>query len=378
MKTKSNVECTKETVPFVDLKLQYRSIRQEINKGIEKIVNQSNFILGKEVDCFEKDFAAYCDSKFCTGVASGTEAIHLALKALGIGKGDEVITVANTFIATVLAISYVGANPVLVDVDPKTYNINLDQIESKITERTKAIMPVHLYGRSISMTKLMNIAEKHNLHVIEDACQAHGALWNGKKVGSFGIIGCFSFYPGKNLGAYGDGGSIVTSNQELYEKLKMMRNYGSPKKYHHEFIGYNSRLDTIQAAVLSVKLRYLDEWNKRRFNNAKLYNKKLNGIGDLVLPDTGDAGSHVFHLYVIRTKKRDDLLRYLNENGIQCGIHYPIPIYSLKAYSSLGLKKEEFPITEQFSKEILSLPMFPELTEEQIDRVVEFIKKFYK
>lgn len=367
----------KNIIPFVDLKIQYQSIQEEIKTEIEKVFKQTNFILGEPVSKFEEAFARFCDSKYCVGVASGTDALHLALRVLGIREGDEVITAANTYVATVLAVSYVGARPVLVDADPKTYNMDLDKLEEKITPKTKAIIPVHLYGRPVNMERLMTIADKHNLKIVEDACQSHGAVWEGKKTGSFGIMGCFSFYPGKNLGAYGDGGAIVTSNTEIYGKLKMLRNYGSPKKYYHDFIGYNSRLDTVQAAILGVKLRDLNTWNNKRFNNAKLYNKKLIGVGDLVLPAVNGPESGVFHLYVIRTKRRDELLKYLNENGVQCGIHYPVPIYSLGAYSSLGLSKNDFPVTEQFSKAILSLPMFPELTEGQIDRVVRLIKKFW-
>lgn len=365
-------------IPLVDLKAQFLTIEEEINDAITDVLSKCNFILGDAVTEFETRFAEFCDSKYCVGVASGTDALHLALRVLGIGEGDEVITATNTFVATVLSISYVGARPVLVDIDPETYNMDLDKVEEKITSKTKAIIPVHLYGRPVNMQRLMDISKKYNLDIVEDACHAHGAIYNGKKVGSFGIMGCFSFYPGKNLGAYGDGGAIVTSDEKIYEKLKMFRNYGSQKKYYHDFIGYNSRLDTIQAAVLGVKLRNLREWNTKRLRNAKLYNQKLSGVGDLVLPNIHNVESHVFHLYVVLTKKRDELLKYLNGNGIQAGIHYPIPIYSLEAYSYLGLTGKDYPVTEQFSKEILSLPMYPELTEDQIDMVKDIIKRFYK
>ena len=366
-------------VPFVDLKTQYRKIGEEVKAEIEKVLIQANFILGEPVNKFEKSFSKFCDTKYCIGVASGTDALSLSLKVLDIGEeGDEVITAANTFIATVLTISYVNAKPVLVDIAPDTYNIDLESIEDKITENTKAIIPVHLYGRMVDMDKVNTLADKYNLKIIEDACQAHGALFKGKKAGSFSDLGCFSFYPSKNLGAYGDGEAIVTSDEELYQKLKMLRNYGSSKKYYHDTIGYNSRLDTIQAAVLSVKLKYLAEWNKRRFACAKIYNERLKGIGDLVLPDLGDPGNHVFHLYVIRTSNRDALLKYLNDKGVQCGIHYPVPIYSLGAYSFLNYKCENFPITEKFSKQIISLPIYPELSKDQIDEVVSVVKDFYK
>ena len=365
-------------IPFVDLKIQYLSIQNEVNKEIEEVLNQTNFILGNPVAEFEKNFAEFCDAKYCVGVASGTDALHLALHAQEIGHGDEVVIPANTFIATILAISYVGAKPVLVDIDPETYNIDLAKLKEKITSKTKAIIPVHLYGRPVDMTRLEEIGSEFNLQIIEDACQAHGATWNGKKVGSFGIMGCFSFYPGKNLGAYGDGGAIITSNEELFNKLIMLRNYGSSKKYYHDFIGFNSRLDTIQASVLGVKLKYLNDWNEKRFANAGLYNQKLKDVGDLILPNNDDVESHVFHLYVIRTKQRDQLMSYLNEKKIQVGIHYPIPIYSLGAYSHLGLTGSDYPTTECFSREILSLPMFPELSEDQIDIVTDTVKKYFK
>jgi len=365
-------------IPFVDLKAQYKVIEAEVKEEVNKVLQQTNFILGEPVEKFEEAFAQFCNAKYAVGVASGTDALHLALRVLDIGAGDEVITAANTFIATPLAISYTGAKPVLVDADSDTYNIDLDKIEEKITPRTKAILPVHLYGRPVDMDKLLSLANKHKLKIVEDAAQAHGATYKGKKAGSFGIIGCFSFYPGKNLGAYGDGGAVVTSDEKLYQKLKMIRNYGSPKKYYHDTIGYNSRLDTIQAAILGVKLKYLDDWNNKRLANAKLYNQKLKGLGDLVLPKMDGQNRSVFHLYVVRTKRRDELLKYLKADDVQCGIHYPVPIYSLGAYSSLGLKLEDFSVTEAFSKEILSLPMYAELAEAQIDQVVSIIKKFYE
>lgn len=364
-------------IPFVDLKAQYKLIEPEVKLAMDKVLENTNFILGQEVSLFEEEFAEFCQAKYCVGVASGTDALHLALRILNIGPGDEVITVANTFVATVLAISYVGAKPVLVDIDEKTFNMNLDLIERLITPKTKAIIPVHLYGRALDMNKILDIAKRYNLYVVEDACQGHGAWFNGKRVGSQGIIGCFSFYPGKNLGAYADGGAVVTSNQEIYEKLKMLRNYGSPKKYYHDFIGYNSRLDTMQAAVLRVKLKYLDNWNKQRWANAQIYNQKLNGIGDLILPQSSNKDGHVFHLYVIRTKQRDKLMDYLVKRNIQCGIHYPVPIYALKAYAGLGFKENDFPVTQELSKDILSLPMFPELSIDQIEEVVARIREFF-
>ena len=365
-------------VPFVDLKIQYMSIAQEIEPQMRKVLTEANFILGEPVAYFEKNFAAFCDSKHCIGVASGTDALHLALRALGLSKDDEIITQANTFVATVLAISYTGAKPVLVDIESETFNMDLAQLEAKITSRTKAIMPVHLYGRALDMTRLMGLAQKYGIKVIEDACQSHGALWGGRKTGSFGVMGCFSFYPGKNLGAYGDAGAIVTSDDTLNKSLKMLRNYGSPKKYYHDSLGYNSRLDTLQAAVLGVKLKHLPQWNQKRIHNARLYNEKLNRVGDIITPQIVSSDGHVFHLFVVRTKKRDSLLQYLHEHDIQAGIHYPVPIYSLGAYASLGLNAKDYPVTEELSKEILSLPMYPELTEAQIDEVVGCIKDFFK
>lgn len=367
----------KGAVAFVDLKAQYASIKEELGLELDKVFKQTDFILGQAVSDFEASFAEFCDSKYCLGVASGTDALHLALRALTIGEGDEVITSANTFVATALAITYTRAKPVLVDIDPDNYNIDLDKIEEKITPQTKAIIPVHLYGRPVDMGSLLHLAERYDLSVVEDACQAHGAIHAGRKCGSFGRLGCFSFYPGKNLGAYGDGGAITTSDEQLYRKLKMLRNYGSAKKYYHEAIGYNSRLDSLQAAILKVKLKYLDQWSQKRFENAEIYNQKLQGVGDIITPQITDPGAHVFHLYVIRTKRRDELKSYLNKSAVQCGIHYPVPIYSLGAYAQLNLDPIDFPVTEEFSKQILSLPMHPELTEQQIERVVKTIKEFF-
>lgn len=364
-------------ITLVDLKTQYNNLKKDIDKAISKVLSKSDFILGKEVDLFEEEFASFCSSSYCISVASGTDALYLSLKALNIGEGDAVITVANTFVATVFAITYTKAKPILIDINPETYNIDVNKIQKEITPNTKAILPVHLYGRAAEMDKIISIAKQYNLYVIEDACQAHGALYKGKKVGSFGDIGCFSFYPGKNLGAYGDGGAIVTSDKKITDHLKLIRNYGSPKKYYHSIIGYNSRLDTLQAAILRVKLSHLEEWNKKRLENAKLYNLKLKGVGDLILPNIDNKFRHVFHLYVVRTKKRDELMEYLKNNDIYCQIHYPVPIYSLEAFKYLGYKGKNFPVTEKYSKEILSLPMYPELTEEKIDLISEKIKDFY-
>lgn len=366
-------------IPLVNLQAQYQQISDEVKIAINKVLDKCDFILGESVSLFEDEFAKFSGAEYCIGVSSGTDALHLALKALDISPGDEVITASNTYVATVLAISYCGAKPVLVDIDPQTFNIDISKIEASISSKTKAIIPVHLYGRPVDMDAIMALANKYNLKVVEDASQAHGALWRGKQVGSFGDLGCFSFYPGKNLGAYGDAGGITTSDVTLYEKLRLLRNYGSPLKYHHDSIGYNNRLDTLQAAILRVKLKYLSSWNSQRAKVAELYEKHLGSINEIVLPQTQfySGTTHVYHLYVVRTKKRNELLKFLMDHGIQASVHYPIPIYSLGAYKNLRISPEAYPITELFSGEILSLPMFPELMESDIVNIAEKIKLFF-
>ena len=365
-------------IPFVDLKSQYLSIREEIQYALNSVIDNSAFIGGNFVEKFESDFAAFCGSKYCIGVGNGTDAIFLSLKSLGVGRGDEVITAANSFIATSEAISLAGAKVVFCDVREDTRNIDTDLLEGKITSKTKAIIPVHLYGQPADMERIVEIAKNNNLYVIEDCAQAHGAKYKGKRVGTFGIIGCFSFYPGKNLGAYGDGGAIITDNQELGEKIRMYANHGRSRKYYHEVEGVNSRLDGIQAAILNVKLKYLNEWNFKRNTNAKIYNEKFQGNKDIITPLVPDDRNHMFHLYVVRSKERDKLKRFIEDNEISCGIHYPIALPNLKAYSYLGHKHEDFPVSSKLQEEILSLPMFPELTEEQIDYIVSIIEKFFK
>ncbi len=371
-------------VPFVDLKAQYAEIKEEVDGGIKGVLDRCDFILGESVKSFEKEFAAYCGAKYCAGVASGTDALHLSLKALGIKEGDEVITQANTFIATLLAISYTGAAPVLVDIDPATYNIDANKIEAAITGRTKAIVPVHLYGRPADMDEIRGIAAMRKLFVVEDACQAHGAYYYGgsgaQRAGTLGDIAAFSFYPGKNLGAYGDGGAVTTDSNEIFERVRMLRDYGQQVKYHHVMKGYNSRLDTIQAAVLSVKLRYLDRWNELRAAHARRYAELLNGVPEIALPefDASKKLSHVFHLFVIRVRNRTGLMEHLCDKGITTGIHYPVPNHLQKAFIDLGYRAGSFPITEKYADEILSLPMFPELKYRQIEHVAETIKGFYK
>ncbi|PIP31476.1 erythromycin biosynthesis sensory transduction protein eryC1 [bacterium (Candidatus Gribaldobacteria) CG23_combo_of_CG06-09_8_20_14_all_37_87_8] len=364
-------------VNFVDLKKQYLTIKPEIDTAIQQVIDNSSFILGDEVSEFEKEFAAFCGVKYAVGLDSGISALELGMRALGIGPGDEVITPANSFIASSSSISFTGAKPVLVDCLPDTYNIDPKCVEKAITKKTKAIMPVHLYGQPAEMDSILKIARKHRLFVVEDACQAHGALYHGKKTGSFGELAAFSFYPGKNLGAYGDAGALVTNKKKIAQKVSMMRNYGQKKKYDHQFLAWNRRLDNLQAAILRVKLRHLDLWNKKRFENAEVYYGLLSH-SPVVIPYILPKARHVFHLYVIQTERRDELQKFLNERGISTGIHYPVPIHLQKAYKSLGYKRGEFPVTEKLSKKILSLPMYPELSRIEIEYVVEQIQEFFR
>lgn len=357
-------------VPFNDLAKQYNSIRSEIDEAIRNVIADSAFVGGRYTKEFEDSFAGYCGTENCVGVGNGTDAIYIALKALGIGPGDEVITVANSFIATSEAITLTGARVVFVDCDPDTYNIDVTKIAAAITKRTKAIVPVHLYGRPADMTSLMSIAKEHGLLVVEDAAQAHGSEIDGRKVGTFGQAACFSFYPGKNLGAYGDAGAIVTDDAELALRCRMIANHGRVQKYDHDFEGINSRLDGIQAAVLSVKLKYLDEWTEKRRRAAVLYEGHLKGSGiSYPVPDPGNR--HVYHLYVVRVKDRDKVQALLSEAGISTGIHYPIALPDLEAYRYLGKSPGDYPVASRYAKEILSLPMFPELQEEEIQFVCE-------
>ena len=359
-------------IPFVDLKREYAEISEEMTQAIERVVQSGWFILGEEVKKFEEEFSKYIGTKYGIGVNSGSDALFLALKALGIGKDYEVITVSHTFISTVDAIARNGAKPVFVDIDPDTYCIDVTKVEKKITNKTRAILPVHLYGHSADMEPITEIAEKYNLSVIEDACQAHGAEYKGKKVGSIGDIGCFSFYPTKNLGAYGDGGMVVTNSEELADKLRTFRNYGQPQKYYHDFVGVNSRLDEIHAAILRIKLKHLDEWNEKRRKIAKLYNKLLED-SEIVTPIEKEHAKHVYHLYVVRCKDRNKLQQYLSMRGIQTMIHYPIPVHKQKAYLKLGYTAN-LPVTERICNEILSLPMHPFLHKDEIPSVVECVK----
>ncbi len=363
-------------VPFVDLRAQYASIKEEVRAAMDQVLENTNFILGQPVADFEKAFATFCECRCAVGVASGVDAIKLALRALNIGPGDEVITAANTFIATALAVSAVGAKPVLVDIDPATYNLDPALLESAITPRTKAILPVHLYGQPADMEAIAAIARRHGLRVVEDACQAHGARYRGHRVGSLSDIAAFSFYPGKNLGAYGDGGAVVTNDPALADRVASLRNYGSRVKYYHDELGENSRLDTLQAAVLNVKLRYLDDWNRQRRATAARYTAAFAGLPELTVPATLAATEPVYHLYVIRHRRRDALSEYLKQHGIATIIHYPVPIHLQKAYLSLGLAPGAFPHTERAANEILSLPMFAELTTQQGEHVARAIADF--
>jgi dTDP-4-amino-4,6-dideoxygalactose transaminase len=363
-------------IPFVDLKSQYDSIKEEIDSAIATVLSQTAFVGGSHLKNFEEAFATFCGVKHCIGVANGTDALFIALKTLGIGPGDEVITVANSFIATSEAITATGARVVFVDIDPKTYNIDTSKIEEKIRPRTKAIIPVHLYGQPVDMDPILNLAKKYNLKIIEDAAQAHGAIYKGRKIGSFGDMACFSFYPGKNLGAYGDGGAIVTSNDEWALKARMFANHGRVGKYDHEIEGINSRLDGLQAAILSVKLKHLPAWTEARRRNAYCYNKYLKDSG-LITPVEIDDVTAVYHLYVVRVKKesRQKLQDHLQSRGVSTGIHYPIALPNLLAYAYLGHTEKDFPEATKASQEIVSLPMFPELSETQIQYVTESIKK---
>ena len=360
------------TVPFVDLKQQYASIKEDVDAAIARVIENTSFILGPEVRAFEASFAGYVGARACIGVNSGTAALQLALMAAGIGAGDEVIVPSFTFFATAEAVSVLGATPVFVDIDPISYTITADGIVRAISSRTRAIIPVHLYGQSVDLDPILELAAKHNLHVIEDAAQAHGAEYKGKPLGALGSAGCFSFYPSKNLGAYGEAGAIVTNDEELATRLRLLRDHGSTSKYAHAIVGYNFRMEEIQAAVLSVKLPHLDKWNDARRANAARYNAALTQSG-LVLPREMDYARHIYHVYAVQTDKRDDLQKGLTAAGVQSGVHYPIPIHLQPAYASLGYKRGDLPVTEELAERVLSLPMFPELSNEQIDRVAEVV-----
>jgi dTDP-4-amino-4,6-dideoxygalactose transaminase len=367
-----------QSVPLVDLTAQYESIHTEIDAAIQSVIARTAFIMGPDVREFEKHFAEYCTSTHAVGVASGTAALELTLRACNVGAGDEVITSAHTFIATAEAISAVGARPVFVEIDSRTYTIDPDAVAAAITPTTRAVIPVHIYGQSADMDRIMAIAERHNLTVIEDAAQAHGATWNSQRVGAIGHAACFSFYPGKNLGAYGDAGAVTTNDARIAELVGLLRNHGRHSKYLHDIKGYGERIDTLQAAILLVKLRHLAKWTVDRQRIATRYDELLADLeGEIVLPYVHPATEAVWHLYVIRTPRRDALLEHLNRKGIGAGIHYPTPLHLQPAYADLGYAHGDLPITEAVADTCLSLPIFPEMTNAQQERVVTAIRSFF-
>jgi dTDP-4-amino-4,6-dideoxygalactose transaminase len=362
-------------VPFVDLRAQHDSIRKELFDTITQIIDTSSFIMGPAIKEFEPKFAEFCGCKHAIGVSSGTSALHLALWALGIGRGDEVITIPHTFIATTEAISLRGAKPVFVDIDAATFTMDVSKLEAAITPRTKAVIPVHLYGHPTDMDPLLEIARKHNLKVVEDCAQSHGAEYKGKRVGTMGDAGCFSFFPGKNIGAMGDAGAVTTNDDAIAAKVAKLRNHGREGKYEHEMVGYNERMDTLQAAILNVKLPHLNGWNEMRRTHAAEYGAALAGA-EVELPTVARDCKHVYHLFVIRHPNRDDLQKFLKEKGIATGVHYPLPLHLQPAYADLGYKQGDFPVTEKVAKEILSLPMFPEMTSGMVSEVAAAIREF--
>jgi len=364
-------------IPFYDMTRQYRALQPAIDSAVRRVFERAWFILGEEGQRFEEEFASYLGAKHGIGVGSGTEALHLALLACGVESGDEVITVPNTAVPTISAISFANAVPKLVDIDPATFTIDVNKLEAAITVRTKVIMPVHLFGQSADLSPILEIARRRNLKVIEDACQAHGALYGDRKVGTLGDTGCFSFYPSKNLGAYGDGGLVCTNDAEIADRLRLLRNYGQRKRYYHITKGFNSRLDEMQAAILRTKLPDLDETNQRRQQIALYYDKLLKGA-PVITPQRVKHGTHIFHLYVIRAPQRDVLMAYLAEQGIETIIHYPVPVHLQEAYSDLNVDKGSLPAAEKAAEEIVSLPIYPEIREDEVEAVAESIRRFYK
>jgi dTDP-4-amino-4,6-dideoxygalactose transaminase len=362
-------------VPFLDLKAHHAPLIDKFDRAIRQVIESSAFAGGPFVERFEEEFAAYCRSQYAIGVGNGTDALWLALLALGIGEGDEVITVPNTFFATVEAITYCKARPVFVDVDEDTFTMNPAELEASLTARTKAIIPVHLFGQPADMDPILEFARANGLFVIEDAAQAHGAEYKGRKAGTMGNAGCFSFYPGKNLGAFGEAGAVVTNDPELRKQIRVLRDHGQPRKYSHTSMGWNCRMDGIQAAILSIKLRHLGEANLLRRKRALQYNQGFEGIEGVATPFEADYARHVYHVYAIRVQERDEVRRFLEEKGIGCGVHYPIPIHLQEACRNLGYTAGAFPVAEDLAEEFLSLPMFPELTEEQIEYVARCIRE---
>ena len=365
-------------VPFIDLKAQYLQVKPEIGRAIKAVLDRQDFILGRDVSFFEQEFAHYVGSRYCVGVNSGTDALYLSLKALGIGPGDEVIVPVFTFIATAFVVTCAGAKPVFVDIDERTFNIDVNKLERAITKRTKAVIPVHLFGQCADMQPLMSLCRRRGLAVVEDACQAHGALYKGAPSGILGATGCFSFYPTKNLGGSGDGGAIVTDNEGLYAKLRMMRDCGRKSKYEHHILGFNSRLDTLQAAVLRVKLRRLNSWNNKRIGCARLYSRLFADIPGVAIPYAAPGSRHVYHIYAIQVDNRDAVVAYLNRMRVGCMVNYPIPLHLQVVYKDLGYKKGDFPVAEKLSRRIISLPMHPCLAKREIEYVVKTVQKALK
>ena len=366
-----------DKIPYLDLPAQLRGVRKEIDAAIARTIDKCSFCLGPDVTQFEKDFAKFCGADHCVGFNSGTSALHVAMLLLGVGPGDEVITTPFTFVATSWAISYVGAKPVYVDIDDATFNLDPKLIERAITPRTKTVMPVHLYGHPFDADAILEICRKHKLPLVEDACQSHGAKYRGRTVGTFGAISGFSFYPGKNLGACGEGGALVTNNAAFDKRARSLREHGSTMRYYHDEVGYNYRMEGIQGAVLGVKLKHLAEWTAERRRVAHHYHELLGGT-PLQLPGEAAWGESAYHLYVVRHPRRDDLKKHLEANGVGCALHYPLPLHLQKCYADLGYKAGDFPVAEKAARECLSLPIFPELTDAQIQRVATVIKDFFR
>jgi dTDP-4-amino-4,6-dideoxygalactose transaminase len=364
-------------IPFLSFQEMHAPLRNEMLSVFGAFYDKGWYILGDSVRNFEQEYAFFNNTKFAVGVSNGLDALHLSLKALGVKEGDEVIVPSNTYIATVLAVSFTGATPVFAEPDVQTCNINPANIEAVISGRTKAVIPVHLYGQACDMKSIMDIAGKYNISVVEDNAQAHGAAWNDQVTGSWGNINATSFYPGKNLGALGDAGAVTTDSEELAQKVSVLRNYGSQKKYYNEVIGYNMRLDELQAAVLRVKLKHLKQWNSQRQQLADMYDNLLNGVGDLILPVCAAGATHVYHLYTVRTKYRDALQSFLKEKGVDTLIHYPVPPFAQEAYKDLGIRSGQFPIAEEMAATLLSLPLWPGMRQEQMELVAHEIKGFF-
>lgn len=368
----------KQKVPFYSFDKINSDIRQEILDSFESFFDSKSYVLGSSLKSFETAYSLFSNSEYCIGISNGLDALTIAIKALNIGKNDEVLVPSNTFIASVLAITNCGATPIFIEPDKETYNIDTGLIESKITEKTKAIMPVHLYGQPCNMTEILSIAKKHDIYIIEDNSQSQGAKWKNMITGSIGHINAVSFYPGKNLGAFGDGGAITTNNLELSNRSRALRNYGSIQKYEHDIIGYNNRLDECQAGFIEIKLKYLETWNRERNSIANLYQIKLDGVGDIILPKIDPHAYSVFHIYNIRTKFRDQLQIFLKENGIDTLIHYPKAIHLQKCYDYLGYKEGDFPIAEELSQTNLSLPIWPGLEDKKLEYIIQKIKSFFE